>query len=990
MEGPGIHGSRLSVVPLSSVERSQQKVTGSPPESQALSTSAALMGLLEKLRPQPRWKHGDPIVRAAAVYELGPEEAAALRTLARDDADARVRRAAVSRIDDPAILGEIGRSDPDEEVRAEAIRGLAGLAMEASDAAAAHAIVAQLAELGRTKEIGTAAKSAASTAVRAVAVDLLNDVKALGSVSRHAADGGTRLRALARLTDADEIAAVALKSEHTDVAVAALERVGDTDTLQAVGQRARNKVAARRARTRLRAIEEATQPPAETPSARMSADDRRRADELRRRAEAVVTIADPAEARARLSEVRLAWAEFQADVEVEPAIGDAFEAASDAAREAVAEREREREAEHERQRALAREQADRIAICEEMDRLAGAESVDRAAELKAQWDALPPMPSEYAASLTRRFQDACRLYEDRERRRVLAEAAAGRLETLAAELERLVAAEQPVEETVARWRGLRRDADMLREHREANVPAAERLERAVAALEEKEHQIQQQRAKQEQDNLRRLHQLCRQVEILAAQEQITLKAGDRALREVRTALEQRVPLPSKKDRQEITTRLEDARAKLAPRVQELRDADDWQRWANLQVQEELVREMEALKGTENPEELARKMRELQGRWKQVAAAPRAQGEALWRRFKAAQDEAYARTESFFAAQNQERAANLARKQELCVQVEALADSTDWVRTAQAIQKLQAEWKTIGPVTRGHEKAVWERFRSACDRFFTRRQEDLKKRKDEWSSNLARKEELCAKAEALAQSSDWEAAAAELKRLQAEWKAIGPVRKSKSEAIWQRFRAACDQFFDRYKHRDQADLQARVAARDQVVRDLEALAPSPDTPAPDGVYAVVQSARQRWAHGPELPRAVQEELAIRYHQAIGKVVAAWPAAFAGTDLDPDATRKRMEKLVARVEELVPAKAAAAKQLSPAELLAQQWRERLASNTMGRSAENEDVKWRAAEQEIRNAQSQWMRLGPVPPEVAGPLNERFQRAVRRFYDQRRRAS
>jgi hypothetical protein len=79
------------------------------------------------------------------------------------------------------------------------------------------------------------------------------------------------------------------------------------------------------------------------------------------------------------------------------------------------------------------------------------------------------------------------------------------------------------------------------------------------------------------------------------------------------------------------------------------------------------------------------------------------------------------------------------------------------------------------------------------------------------------------------------------------------------------------------------------------------------------------------------------------------------------------------------------------MSPAELLAQQWRERLAANTMGGSGpEHEEAKWRAAEQEIRNAQSQWMRLGPVPPEVAGPLNERFQRAVRRFYDQRRRAS
>jgi hypothetical protein len=950
------------------------------------------MGLLEKLRPQPRWKHGDPSVRAAAVYELGPDEAEALRALAREDADARVRRAAASRVDDPAVLGEVVRTDPDEEVRAEAIRGLAGLAMEATDAGSAHAVLAQLVELGRTREIATAAKSASSAAVRLVAVDLLQDTKALGSVSRHAADSATRLRALERLTDDEEIAAVAVKSEHTDAAVAALERVTDAEMLQGIAQRARSKVAARRARTRLRALDEAAHPAADAVGVRMSADDRRRADDLRRRAEALVTVADPAEAAAKLADVRLGWAEFHADIEVEPALADAFEAASEAVREAIAERERERQAEAERLRAVEREQADRIAICDEMERLSGQESMDRAAELKAQWDALAPMPSDYAASLTRRFQDACRTYEDRERRRVLAEAAAGRLETLASELERLVASDQPVEETVARWRGLRRDAEMLREHRDANPQAAERLERAVASLEEKEHQIQEQRAKHEQENLRRLHQLCRQVEILAAQEQITLKAGDRALREIRTALEQRIPLPSKKDRQEISARLEEARAKLAPRMQELRDADDWQRWANLQVQEELTREMEALKSVDNPEDVARKMRELQNRWKQVAAAPRAQGEVLWRRFKTAQEEAYARTEAYFAAQNQERANNLARKQELCARVETLADSSDWVRTAQEIQKLQAQWKTIGPVTRGHEKAIWERFRTACDRFFTRRQEDLKKRKDDWSANLARKEELCAKAEALADSSEWERAANELKKLQAEWKTIGPVRKSKSEAVWQRFRTACDRFFDRYKHRDQADLQARVAARNDVVQELEALGAAADAPPPDGLYAAVQGARQKWSQAPELPRAVQEELAVRYHQALGKVVASWPGAFSGTDLDPDATRKRMEKLVARVEELVPSRTASSRQLSPAELLAQQWRERLASNTMGggRTAENEEAKWRAAEQEIRSAQSQWMRLGPVPPDVAGPLNERFQRAIRRFYDQRRRAS
>jgi hypothetical protein len=536
---------------------------------------------------------------------------------------------------------------------------------------------------------------------------------------------------------------------------------------------------------------------------------------------------------------------------------------------------------------------------------------------------------------------------------------------------------------------------VLREHADANPEAAARVEQAVTALEAKETEHQQLRARQEHDNLRRLQQICRQIETLVASDQISLKAGDRALREIRAALEERTPLPSKQDRQEIQQRLESLRTALAPRVQELRDADEWQRWANLQVQEELTREMEALKAEADLDTAGRKMRDLQGRWKQVALAPRAQGEAMWRRFKAAQDEVFARTAAHVTAQAEERAANLVRKQALCDRAEALVDSTDWVKTAAEIQKLQSEWKTIGPVTRGHEKAIWERFRSACDRFFTRRQEDLKRRKEDWAANLARKESLCERAEALASSTDWEAAATEVKRLQAEWKTIGPVRKSRSEAVWQRFRTACDRFFERYKHRDQLDLQQKAEPREAIIRELEALVPAEGVAgeAPDGLSAVVQQARANWQQAPELPRVIQQDLAVRYHQALSRIVGAWPAAFAGSEIDPDSTRRRMEKLLSRVEELVaaPARPAAAANLSPAEMLARQWRERLAANTMGgRAGENDETRWRAAEQEIRNAQSQWARLGPVPADVAGPLNERFQRAVRKFYDQRKRAA
>ena len=956
------------------------------------------MGILEKLRPQPRWKHADPGVRAAAVYELGPDEGEALRLLAREDAEARVRRAAVTRLSDVSVLGDIGRTDPDEDVRAEAIRGLAGLAAEAEDVDRASEAVRQLVALARFKEVVIAARENPDPQIRGVVVDLLDDPKSLGAISRHAQDGATRLRALARLSDADEILNVAIKSEHTDVAVSALDRVDGSEGLSAIAQRARNKVAARRARMKLRQHEEAAQPHHET-AAPMSAEDRERAVGLLHRAEALVTTADTEEATSALADVRLAWAELQADAEmIDASLAQRFEAASEAVREAIDVRRQERAAEDERAAAIAREQTDRVAIVSEIEQLSGPEALDRIAELRVRWDGLPPMPSEYAASLTRRFQDASRMFEDRERRRVLAEAAAGRLETLATELEQLLASDQPVEEVVARWRGLRRDADVLREHAPANVSAAERLERAVASLEEKELLYQQARAKVEQDNLRRLQQ-----SVSSGRDACRHRADHSQGRRSGAARDPDGDGGARSAAVEEGSSGHPGAARgrrvaaLAPRVQELRDADEWQRWANLQVQEEICKEMEALKAEENLDVAGRRMRELQARWKPVALAPRAQGEVMWRRFKTAQDEVFARTSAHFAAQNEERAANLARKQALCAKAEALADSTDWVKTATEIQALQAEWKGIGPVARGHEKAIWERFRASCDRFFTRRQEDLKRRKEEWSGNLARKEALCAKAEALADSTEWDSAAAQFKQLQAEWKTIGPVRKSRSEAIWQRFRAACDRFFDRFKHRDQLELQEKAAVRDTVIRELEA------SGARGGRRRKLPRLRistrrfsRRGASGSRR-RSCRVRCSRISRPGITRPLAGWspcgrarlPAPISipkprasGWRSSWRVSRRscRRSRRSRRISRRLNCSRSSCASVSPP----------TRCPAANRTADNEESRWRASEQEVRSAQAQWMRLGPVPPNVAGPLNERFQRACRKFFDSRRRAS
>ena len=396
----------------------------------------------------------------------------------------------------------------------------------------------------------------------------------------------------------------------------------------------------------------------------------------------------------------------------------------------------------------------------------------------------------------------------------------------------------------------------------------------MAVLEEKEQQQAAVRAKQEQDNLRRLQQLCRQVETLAAAEQITLKAGMRALRDIRAALDAACAAAVEEGLAGDPDAPRDGARGAWPRVQELREADEWQRWANLQVQEELCGEMEALKDEPDLEVAARRMRELQARWKQVALAPRAQGESMWRRFKAAQDEVFARTAAHFAAQREERAANLAKKQALCERAEALADSSDWVRDGRGDSGAAGRMEDHRPGQPRPREGRLGAFRGACDRFFTRRQEDLKQRKEAWAANLARKEALCAKAEALADSTEWDAAAAQMRQLQAEWKTIGPVRKSKiGSGLAAVPRPACDRFFDRYKHRDQVELAAKAAPR----RGRHPRAGSAAArrsghrrdPPPDGLCAVVQNARARWQQAPELPRHVQQELAVRYHEALGR-------------------------------------------------------------------------------------------------------------------------
>ena len=357
---------------------------------------------------------------------------------------------------------------------------------------------------------------------------------------------------------------------------------------------------------------------------------------------------------------------------------------------------------------------------------------------------------------------------------------------------------------------------------------------------------------------------------------------------------------------------------------------------------------------------------------------------MWHRYRQAADPIQARAREFFAARAAERETNLKIKIALCERAEALADSTDWIKTAEEMKKLQAEWQALGPVPRPDTRVVWKRFRDACDKFFSRRNADLAERKEVWSGNQARKEALCARAEELAQSREWERAASEMRRLQADWKTVGPVRRSKSEALWQRFRTAADTFFDRYKRRDEIETESRQADREALLTEFESLFPAEGAEPPADLLEKVRSLRTRWNQSMTAVRSGSDPLSGRFVSAVERLLTSFPEPFKGTELDIEASRQRMDKLVTRVEALVAG--AEPKQDSPQDL-ATRLREALASNTIGGRA-GEESKWRGMAEEVRQAQASFARLVPVPGETGKQLAERFHKACNRFFDQYRR--
>lgn len=310
---------------------------------------------------------------------------------------------------------------------------------------------------------------------------------------------------------------------------------------------------------------------------------------------------------------------------------------------------------------------------------------------------------------------------------------------------------------------------------------------------------------------------------------------------------------------------------------------------NLEIKTRLCETAEKLNEEADVISAFQQLQALHQEFKETGPVAKELREEIWARFKAASIAVNKRHQQYFEELKQKEEENLAHKTALCEKIEAvdltaIKTATAWEAQTQQIIEMQKEWRTIGFAPQKMNVKIFERFRGACDRFFTEKAAFFKRLKEEQAQNLAKKTELCEKAEALKDSTDWKATADKLMQIQKEWKTIGAVPKKHSESLWQRFIGACDYFFEQ-KGKNTASQRGEekenLQKKEQVIEKLKALLESDEE---ENKQDAVRELMREWNEIGFVPFKEKDKIYKAYHETVDQLFKA---------LNMSAARRRLD-------------------------------------------------------------------------------------------------
>lgn len=295
---------------------------------------------------------------------------------------------------------------------------------------------------------------------------------------------------------------------------------------------------------------------------------------------------------------------------------------------------------------------------------------------------------------------------------------------------------------------------------------------------------------------------------------------------------------------------------------------------NLEIKTRLCESAEKLAEDEDVVAAFHALQKLHQEFRETGPVAKEQREEIWNRFKAASTTINKRHQDFFLGRKQEEEENLTKKTNLCEQVEALnfeslSTMAEWEAMSQLVIGMQNEWKTVGFTPRKQNQAIFERFRTACDRFFTAKAHYFRSLRETLADNLAQKTALCQRAEELKDSTDWSNTTNAFVALQAEWKKIGPVAHKVSDAVWKRFNTACNTFFDRKKEANSGvheEEQANLTKKLDVIARLQQLADE----GSEQLQQAVKALQAEWAAIGHVPFRKKEKIYRTYRTLCDKI------------------------------------------------------------------------------------------------------------------------
>ena len=398
----------------------------------------------------------------------------------------------------------------------------------------------------------------------------------------------------------------------------------------------------------------------------------------------------------------------------------------------------------------------------------------------------------------------------------------------------------------------------------------------------------------EQD-AQRVDNLDKKREVLAQLKELVenlndIHAGFPALRELQAKWREIGPVPAT-DFRDVNDSYQFLVEKFYDMVQINHDLRDLDFRKNLEAKEKFCEEAEKLAESEDVVSAFAALQKLHEQWKEYGPVAKEYRESIWERFKAATAVINKAYQAHFETLKSTFAANLEAKEKLCEEVEAIAnredvgDAGEWNALSKQIEEIQAKWKTIGFATKSANQKIYERFRAACDKFYAAKRDYFLGIKEGMDANIAKKEALIAQAEELKTSTDWKKATDQFISLQKQWKEVGAVPRKKSEQLWKRFRAACDEFFaERDKNaKPENDFYSNLKAKRALIAEIKSWKPEDGT-SPAKAQAEFN---ERWKAIGFVPFKEKDAIAREFREAMH---AAFPPAASPVNRKNDLIRR----------------------------------------------------------------------------------------------------